>query len=74
MSCPWWSFEEPIVREVLTVHSALVNDVAGATLDIAAMPARVADGLRLYTIALARSRNERDARKAADVNGGSSDG
>ena len=70
MTCPWWSFEEPIVRDVLTVHTALVNGVADVTLDMAAMPARVADGLRLYTLSLARSRNERDERKREAMKGG----
>ena len=64
-TCPWWSPEVPLVQEVMSVHAALANDV-GFTLDLASLPSRVAEGVRVYTIALARSRNERDARKAQE--------
>lgn len=70
-TCPWWSVESALVREVMGVHAAIVHEVAAATLDMEALPNRVAEGVRVYTMALARSRNERDARRTAARRDGS---
>lgn len=70
-ACPWWSVEEPIVREVLALHAAMLDEVAAVAIDMQAIPNRVADGLRVYRRALARSSNELAARKHAKLKEGS---
>lgn len=62
-TCPWWAAEVPLVREVMQVHAAIVHEIAAVALDVESIPNRVAEGVRVYTLALARSRNERDERR-----------
>lgn len=71
MTCPWWFAENPLVAEVLAVHSAITADIGGV-IDLHRLPHRVSEGLRVYALALGRARNERDMRKAQ--RGGSDDG
>jgi len=55
-TCPYWSFEEPLVRDALELHAA-IDSGAVSLLDPESIPARVLEARTAFHIASTRARN-----------------